>query len=739
MTTSTPNLGLLLYNSTTDSAEYFSNFRAVIAGTSLTSNFYKIDTAWGDLDTRIDALEDKSGAVPVLASFISANFYESTVVSITAYTTGMLIVLSLDTTSSGTVTLNINSLGTKSVMKVDSTGTAINLTGSDLVEGRQYLFIYDGTRWLWVSANSADQIQIVGTSGNVVTVGSTNNLLGTTTQTGLISDTTHAATAKTTPSDADEIGLLDSLSSYVLKRLTWANIKATLKTYFDSLYPKMSVFNITSYGAVSDYNFIADAAMGSGSSTLTSSSSLFAIDDVGKHIAVQGAGSAGAILYTTISAFTSSNSVTLTNSNASGGAISGKNAEWGEDNTVAIQAAIDAAIAAGGMVYVPKGIYMTQPLDLTDSTGWSLVGDGVNSSKIYALPHSTAWGTSGHVLDMTGTHDMTIKNIQIGAYNSITEATTAIACMQTAANLGNAIGMEDVYITGSYTASAMYVYGVPSSSMVRCKIYNYKTSSSAEVLCYTTDNSVHSLTSSFATVSSSTFSTSDWNHFDTELHRFGGNTTNCVLYLHAVTSIRFYGGVISGGSNHYVKTTGACGTIIFSGTTFETEGEPTPVNIINNSVSITGLTMDECVYVRTGEFVAGSGSISGSTGGTSGYHFTSTIGGTIAGGATSYFGLAGSDATENNTVFIAEREGILTQLRMFSSASPGTSKTYTYMLRINDADSVVTCSHTNASTSSTDLTHYVHVVKGTYVTMKFNSTAAANATRAFGNIQFIPF
>ena len=46
----------------------------------------------------------------------------------------------------------------------------------------------------------------------------------------------HAATGKTTPVDADETALLDSAVSYGLKKLTWANIKATLKTYFDTLY-----------------------------------------------------------------------------------------------------------------------------------------------------------------------------------------------------------------------------------------------------------------------------------------------------------------------------------------------------------------------------------------------------------------------------------------------------------------------------------------------------------------------
>lgn len=52
-----------------------------------------------------------------------------------------------------------------------------------------------------------------------------------------IATTIHAATSKTTPVDADEVGLVDTEASNVLKKLTWSNIKATLKTYFDTLYP----------------------------------------------------------------------------------------------------------------------------------------------------------------------------------------------------------------------------------------------------------------------------------------------------------------------------------------------------------------------------------------------------------------------------------------------------------------------------------------------------------------------
>lgn len=46
----------------------------------------------------------------------------------------------------------------------------------------------------------------------------------------------HAATSKAIPVNADELGLVDSAASNVLKKLTWANVKATLKTYFDTIY-----------------------------------------------------------------------------------------------------------------------------------------------------------------------------------------------------------------------------------------------------------------------------------------------------------------------------------------------------------------------------------------------------------------------------------------------------------------------------------------------------------------------
>jgi len=46
----------------------------------------------------------------------------------------------------------------------------------------------------------------------------------------------HSSNSKYPPIDADEVLLLDSATSFSLKKLTWTNIKSTLKIYFDTLY-----------------------------------------------------------------------------------------------------------------------------------------------------------------------------------------------------------------------------------------------------------------------------------------------------------------------------------------------------------------------------------------------------------------------------------------------------------------------------------------------------------------------
>jgi hypothetical protein len=55
-----------------------------------------------------------------------------------------------------------------------------------------------------------------------------------------IASNVHGATSKTTPVDADELAISDSASSWTLKKLTWANLKATLSSYFVNIFANIS-------------------------------------------------------------------------------------------------------------------------------------------------------------------------------------------------------------------------------------------------------------------------------------------------------------------------------------------------------------------------------------------------------------------------------------------------------------------------------------------------------------------
>jgi len=68
------------------------------------------------------------------------------------------------------------------------------------------------------------------------------------------------ASSKTTPANLDEISIRDSVTPFGLRKLTWVNIKATLKDYFDTIYSAIGhahtnilpVYNVLDYGAHGD-------------------------------------------------------------------------------------------------------------------------------------------------------------------------------------------------------------------------------------------------------------------------------------------------------------------------------------------------------------------------------------------------------------------------------------------------------------------------------------------------------
>ena len=68
--------------------------------------------------------------------------------------------------------------------------------------------------------------------------------------TNTISPQTHAATSKPTPVDADELPITDSATSFSLKKLTWANLKATLLAWLQgTVFPAPGAIGSTTPAA----------------------------------------------------------------------------------------------------------------------------------------------------------------------------------------------------------------------------------------------------------------------------------------------------------------------------------------------------------------------------------------------------------------------------------------------------------------------------------------------------------
>jgi hypothetical protein len=84
----------------------------------------------------------------------------------------------------------------------------------------------------------------------------------------------HAATGKNPPVDADEFGIADSAASWGIKKITWSTIKATLKTYLDTLYAGIGAnTNITSLSGKSITSLVQKSA-DTGSVVMSSGTSL---------------------------------------------------------------------------------------------------------------------------------------------------------------------------------------------------------------------------------------------------------------------------------------------------------------------------------------------------------------------------------------------------------------------------------------------------------------------------------
>jgi len=204
--TTTDNLGLSVYSEASGSATNFLQWRLAVAGTT-TSNMEIIDNFAGETSASILSLQ-ANAFTNVNASYISPNYYEATVGSITSYVTNMLINLKLNASITGSTTININAFGTKTLKKVNVEGTLSDLSSGDLKLNRYYLFVYNGTYFVLIASQIADQISVSGTASNYLSISASGVIVDSS-----VPILTGVSTGSYTVVDVDAYGRVTSGSS----------------------------------------------------------------------------------------------------------------------------------------------------------------------------------------------------------------------------------------------------------------------------------------------------------------------------------------------------------------------------------------------------------------------------------------------------------------------------------------------------------------------------------------------
>ncbi|MGL4961245.1 MAG: hypothetical protein ACRC67_08420 [Inquilinus sp.] len=174
-----------------------------------------------------------------------------------------------------------------------------------------------------------------------------------------------------------------------------------------------------------------DITINTGSSVLTSATSVFSAADVKKLIFVPGAGPAGGVLISTIETVTSGTQIILSDAAATSLTAVSTNITLGPLDTQACQNTIDAAMVAGVGVEFSCGDYLVGPLkgngsnwDSSKQAGQqpavlSFRGQGRSPflCRLIAAPGAYGGTNLKAVLTFRNVVGVTISNFQIDAYN----------------------------------------------------------------------------------------------------------------------------------------------------------------------------------------------------------------------------------------------------------------------------------------------------------------------------------
>lgn len=234
---------------------------------------------------------------------------------------------------------------------------------------------------------------------------------------------------------------------------------------YDGINSRWTPKNLGGFTTVTNSNIgltgvaLQAGSISSSSSTLTltgvAATSLFTPSDVGKTIQVIGAGVSGADLYTTIATFVSSTSVTL-NTTAST-TISHRTVIWypsGQDDTTAIQSAINNTTENSGTVYLPAGVYVISSALTSSQHLKKIVGDGMNQTYIVASSTSL----TGDMLSFdSNARGITVADLSLKHAGLATTTTSAtITAWSVSSNVATLTASNN-YVAGQIVAISGFV------------------------------------------------------------------------------------------------------------------------------------------------------------------------------------------------------------------------------------------------------------------------------------------